>query len=143
MAAGDGQSGAAPGAPADPLGPALATLTDAWPRFVAAVRDQVGIRVGAIVRTSSPFRVSKGAVEVAMDDAFGVTVASENEKALAAVLAEVIGAPPPPLRWVEAPKEVTETAPQADPFEALKQMRQNHPVVKALFDSFGAEIVWN
>ncbi len=142
LATGDGQPGAAPGAPADPLGPALATLTDAWPRFVAAVRDQVGIRVGAIVRTSAPFRVSKGAVEVAMDDAFGVTVATDNDKQLSAVLAEVIGAEPPPLRWVQAPKEVSETAPQADPFEALKQMRQNHPVVKALFDSFGAEIVW-
>ena len=30
-----------------------------------------------------------------------------------------------------------------DPFETLKQMRQDHPVVRALFDQFGAEIVWN
>ena len=138
-----GQAGSVSGAPADPLGPALATVTDAWPRFVAAVREQVGIRIGVIVRTSKPFRVSKGALEVAMDDAFGVTVATDNQARLVEVLADVLGEAPPPLRWVEAPKEVIETAPQADPFEALKQMRQNHPVVKALFESFGAEIVWN
>ena len=139
---GDGQPGPAPGAPADPLGPALASVTDAWPRFVAAIRDQVGIRVGAILKASSPFRVSRGAVEVAMDDAFGVKVASDNDERLAEVLAEVLGRPAPPLRWVEAPKETTETTAEADPFDALKQMRQSDPVVKALFESFAAEIVW-
>ncbi len=147
LATGDGQTGPAPGPPgpganADPLGPALAAVTDAWGRFTDAVRDQVGIRVGAIVKSGSPYRVARGAVEVAMDDAFGVRVATDNEDRLAEVLAEVLGGPVPPLRWVEAPTETVETKAQADPFEALKQMRQSHPVVRALFESFGAEIVW-
>ena len=144
-ATGDGQTGPAPAAPvasADPLGPALAAVTDAWGRFVDAVRDEVGIRVGAIVKSGSPYRVARGAVEVAMDDAFGVRVATDNAERLAEVLAAVLGAPAPPLRWVEAPTETAETTAQADPFEALKQMRQSHPVVRALFESFGAEIVW-
>ena len=150
---GDGQSGAAPSAQtvspavagaadATPLGPALAAVTDAWPHFVAAVRERIGIRVGAIVRSGTPYRVARGAVEIAMDDAFGASVASENDRRLAAVLGEVLGGEAPPLRWVVAPAEVSETASPGDPFEALKQMRQHHPVVKALFDSFGAEIVW-
>ena len=142
---GDGQGGAAPAAPsapADALGPELARVTAAWPAFVDAVRERVGVRVGAIVKASRPLRVGRGAVEIAMEDAFGVKVASDNEKALLAVLADVLGGPAPDLRWVEAPAEAAETAAAPDPFEALKQMRQEHPVVRALFEQFGAEIVW-
>ncbi|WP_412060658.1 DNA polymerase III subunit gamma/tau [Rubrivirga sp. IMCC45206] len=137
------ESTAASIAATDALGPALATVTDAWPRFVAAVRKEVGVRVASIVRTGAPFRVRRGAVEVGMEDAFGVTVATENDEALSAVLATVLGAPAPPLRWVESPRDTVETARPDDPFETLKQMRKDHPVVRALFETFGAEIVWN
>ncbi|PAP78548.1 hypothetical protein BSZ37_20020, partial [Rubrivirga marina] len=139
---GDGQPGPAPEAPADPLGPALARVTDAWPRFVTAVRERVGVRVGAIVKAAAPVRVARGAVEIGMADAFGVTVATDNDAALCNVLADVLGGEAPPVRWVEAPAEAVETAAPTDPFEALKQMRQEHPVVRALFEQFGAEIVW-
>ena len=142
-AQGDGQSGAAPGAPADPLGPALARLTEAWPRVIAAVRERVGVRVGAILQSSAPVRVARGAVEIGMDDAFGVTVATNNEAALLDVLSDVLRSEVPPLRWVESARDTPETVRADDPFETLKQMRQDHPVVRALFDQFGAEIVWN
>ncbi len=140
-AGGDGQSGTAP-AVADSLGPALARVTDVWPAFVAAVRERVGVRVGAIVKAGAPFRVARGAVEVGMDDAFAMAVAVDNQAALADVLAGLLGADAPPLRWVESPRETAETARPDDPFETLKQMRQDHPVVRALFEQFGAEIVW-
>ena len=142
-AQGDGQSGPAPGAPADPLGPALARLTEAWPRVIAAVRERVGVRVGAILQSSAPVRVARGAVEIGMDDAFGVTVATNNEAALLDVLSDVLRSEVPPLRWVESARDTPETVRADDPFETLKQMRQDHPVVRALFDQFGAEIVWN
>jgi DNA polymerase-3 subunit gamma/tau len=141
-ASGDGHAGAAPEAPADPLGPALAQVSDAWPRFIAAVREQVGVRVGAIVKAGKPVRVARGAVEIGLADAFGVTVATDNDVPLREVLADVLGGEAPPVRWVEAPAEAVETAAPTDPFEALKQMRQEHPVVRALFEQFGAEIVW-
>ncbi|WP_412070088.1 DNA polymerase III subunit gamma/tau [Rubrivirga sp. IMCC43871] len=137
------ESTAASIAATDALGPALAIVTDAWPRFVAAVREHVGVRVASIVRTGAPFRVRRGAIEVGMEDAFGVTVATENDEALAAVLSTVLGTPAPPLRWIESPRDTVETARPDDPFETLKQMRKDHPVVRALFETFGAEIVWN
>ncbi|MEM7787109.1 MAG: DNA polymerase III subunit gamma/tau [Bacteroidota bacterium] len=141
-AGGDGQSGPAPGAPADPLGPALGQLTDAWPRYVEAVREALGVRVHAIVRASRPLRVARGAVEVGLDNDFGVRVADDNAEALRDVLTGLLGAGAPPVRYVVAPDEASETGAPADPFEALKQMRQEHPVVRALFETFGAEIVW-
>jgi len=141
-ASGDGHAGSAPASPADPLGPELARVKDAWPRFISAVREEIGVRVGAIVKAGVPLRVGRGAVEVGMEDAFGVKVATDNDKELRAVLAAVLGGEAPPVRWIEAPRDAVETAAPTDPFEALKQMRQEHPVVRALFEQFGAEIVW-
>ena len=139
---GDGQTGPDPGSPADPLGPALGRLRDAWPRYIEAVRDALGVRVHAIVRAGQPLRVARGAVEVGLENAFGVRVAEDNSEALHRVLVDLLGGEAPPLRYVVAPDETVETGAPADPFEALKQMRQEHPVVRALFETFGAEIVW-
>ena len=139
---GDGSAGPAPGAPAEHVGPALGLVTDAWPRFVAAVRAEVGVRVGAVVGTGRPLRVGRGAVEVGLVDAFACRVADEHAMALHDVLAGVLGGEAPPVRYVVAPAEAGETAAPADPFERLKQLRQEHPVVRALFERFGAEIVW-
>ncbi len=141
-AEGDGHPGSAPSVPADPLGPALGRLTDAWPRYTQAVHERVGVRVGAIVKGGKPLRVGRGAVEIGMEDEFCVRVAEDNADALQEVLTEVLGGVAPPVRYVVAPKVTVETGAPADPFDALKQMRQEHPVVRALFETFGAEIVW-
>ena len=152
---GDGQTGgeaalavpAAPSlgpgsAPAKHVGPALADVQGAWPRVVEAVRDRVGVRVAAVVKAGRPLRVRRGAVEVGLDDAFACRVADDHAEVLADVLADVLGGEAPPVRYVVAPPDAAETGAPADPFDALKQMRQEHPVVRALFERFGAEIVW-
>ncbi len=125
----------------DPLSSALDAVTEVWPRFIEAVRERVGVRVGAIVKSGAPFRVLRGAVEVGMEDQFGVRVTTDNQDALYEVLTELLP-DAPPIRWVAAPQEVTETSAPTDPFEELKKMRQDHPVIKALFEQFGAEIVY-
>ena len=129
-------------APAEHVGPDLGRVQDAWPRVVEAVRAEVGVRVGAIVQGGRPLRVRRGAVEVGLDDAFACRVADDHADVLAAVLARVLGGEAPAVRYVVAPADAVETGAPADPFDALKQMRQEHPVVRALFERFGAEIVW-
>jgi hypothetical protein len=69
-------------------------------------------------------------------------VADDHATALRDVLAGVLGEDAPPVRYVVAPEDAGETAAPSDPFERLKQLRQEHPVVRALFERFGAEIVW-
>jgi DNA polymerase-3 subunit gamma/tau len=140
--AGDGSAGPAPGAPAEHVGPELGRVTDVWDRFVAAARAEVGVRVGAVVGAGRPLRVRRGAVEVALADAFACRVADDHATALRDVLAGVLGEDAPPVRYVVAPEDAGETAAPSDPFERLKQLRQEHPVVRALFERFGAEIVW-
>ncbi|MEO0559810.1 MAG: DNA polymerase III subunit gamma/tau [Bacteroidota bacterium] len=126
----------------DPLSGALADVRDAWPKLVDAVRVEGHVRLAAVIGSGTPHRVSRGSVEVAMPDDFSQRVATSEMATLTAILGRILGSEPPALRFTVAPKDVPETAREADPFERLKQLRQEHPTVRALFERFGAEIVW-
>ena len=145
LASGDGSAGGAPqlsAAVADPLSGALAEVRDAWPRLVEAVRAEGMVRLAAVIGSGQPHRVARGAVEVAMVDDFSQRVAEGESDALADILGRLLGTDAPQLRFTITPQAAPETARPADPFERLKQLRQEHPTVRALFDRFGAEIVW-
>ena len=77
-----------------------------------------------------------------MPDDFSQRVAEDELATLTPILGRILGTEPPVLRFTIAPQDVPETAREADPFERLKQLRQEHPTVRALFERFGAEIVW-
>ena len=145
LASGDGSADGAPqlAAPvADPLSGALAEVRDAWPQLVDAVRAEGMVRLAAVIGSGSPHRVSRGAIEVAMVDDFSQRVAEGEADALADILGRILGADAPELRFTVTPQEAPETARQTDPFERLKQLRQEHPTIRTIFDRFGAEIVW-
>ena len=105
---------------------------------------------GRAARSASPrsspaadvARVYNGAVEVALADALAVAVATEHATEVQAALSVLLGEAAPPLRFAVGQAAAREPAAAADPFERLKAMRQEHPVVRALFERFGAEIVW-
>ncbi|GAB5537568.1 MAG: hypothetical protein Rubg2KO_38170 [Rubricoccaceae bacterium] len=145
LAIGDGASEGPPqlAAPVtDPLSGALAEVRDAWPKLVDAVRTEGHIQLAAVIGSGTPHRVARGSVEVAMPDDFSQRVAENGLVPITEILGRILGSEPPALRFTIAPKDVPETARQADPFERLKQLRQEHPTVRALFERFGAEIVW-
>ena len=136
-----GDGAAAPAALATDLGPALGQVRDAWDALVGDLRGEGHIRLASVLANGRPHRVVRGAVEVALSDAFAVTVAQSEARAIARALGALVdGAPALTFAVQAAP--VGETAVAADPFERLKQLRQEHPVVRALFERFGAEIVW-
>ena len=137
--AGDGA--AAPAALATDLGPALGRVRDAWDTLVADLRAEGHIRLASVLANGRPHRVVRGAVEVTLSDAFAVTVAESEAKAIGRALGSLVeGAPALAFAVQAAP--TAETVAESDPFERLKQLRQEHPVVRALFERFGAEIVW-
>ena len=129
-------------APADPhFGLSLTELQAAWPRLVDAMRGQ-SMRLYSLLTQAEPVRVARGAVEVDVVDAFTRDQLTGEAETLAQALAPLLD-PVPPLRFTVAAQEARPAgAPAADPFERLKELRQTHPVIRALFDRFGAEIVW-
>ncbi len=145
---GDGHAGAAPslGAPAtgvaDPFASSLGRIREAWPALAAALRAEQRIRLASVLKDADVVRVYNGAVEVALADALAIAVAAEHAAEVQAALSGLLGEAAPPLRFVAGEAGRREPAAAADPFERLKAMRHEHPVVRALFERLGAEIVW-
>ena len=144
---GDGHSGAAPtlGSPsvADPFASSLGRIRELWPALAVALRAEQRIRLASFLGGADVVRVFNGAVEVALSDALAVAVAAEHAADVQTALSALLGEAAPPLRFVRAETaRGREPAATADPFERLKAMRHEHPVVRALFERFGAEIVW-
>ncbi len=145
---GDGHAGIVPslGAPAagvaDPFASSLGRIREAWPALAAALRAEQRIRLASFLKDADVVRVYNGAVEVALADALAIAVAAEHAAEVQATLSGLLGEAAPPLRFVAGEARRGEPAAASDPFERLKAMRHEHPVVRALFERLGAEIVW-
>jgi hypothetical protein len=127
--------------PDEHFGVPVARVREAWPRVVARVKAE-RVHVGSLLQLAEPQRAARGAVEVAVPDAFGRTLLESEAERVQAALGEVLGERAPALRFVVRAPDAGETAAEVDPFERLKQLRQEHPVFRTLFERFGAEIVW-
>lgn len=122
------------------FGVPLQRVREAWPKLVEALRAERPSVAGVLARVQ-PTGVEVGTVQVAVASSFDRRLLESEKATFAAALAEVMGEEPPPLAFVvgEAPAE---TAVPADPFERIKQLRHEHPVLRVLFEQFGGEIVW-
>ena len=136
-------SEAAPAPEADPhFGVSIPRVAEVWPDLVRRVRAERGPRLFAMVASAKPERLHRGALEIAVP----TPLAQGQLDAEAEYLADALGAlagQDLTLRFVVQQREAGETAAPDDPFETLKQLRQTDPVVRALFEKLGAEIVWN
>ncbi|MEM8557552.1 MAG: hypothetical protein AAGG50_06995, partial [Bacteroidota bacterium] len=132
---------------ADDFGVSLGRVEAAWPGLHARVKAE-RVHIGALLTSAQPHRVHRGAVEVAVPDQFTCDLLTSETARLTAHLAAELGTEAraedtPALRFVvAAPEALPETPASADPFEAFKHLRQTHPVVRLLFERFGAEIVY-
>ncbi|MEL6443639.1 MAG: DNA polymerase III subunit gamma/tau [Bacteroidota bacterium] len=130
---------------ADDFGVSLGRVQSAWGGLHARVKAD-RVHIAALLSNAQPQRVHRGAVEVVVADDFTRTLLTSETDRLAVHLAAELGTDAdgtPALRFVvAAPEALPETAAAADPFEAFKRLRQSHPVVRLLFERFGAEIVY-
>ncbi|MEO1074897.1 MAG: DNA polymerase III subunit gamma/tau [Bacteroidota bacterium] len=130
---------------ADDFGVSLGRVQSAWDGLHARVKAD-RVHIAALLSNAQPQRVHRGAVEVVVADDFTRTLLTSETDRLAVHLAAELGTDAddtPALRFVvAAPEALPETAAPADPFEAFKHLRQSHPVVRLLFERFGAEIVY-
>ncbi|HLA63291.1 MAG TPA: DNA polymerase III subunit gamma/tau [Rhodothermales bacterium] len=144
-ASGDGAAHAEPPvveereAPDPHFGPSLGRVREAWPAVVASVRAQGLVHVAAVAELAVPHRAVRGAIEVAATDPFGRDTLERNAEHLAAALRVALGAEAPPLTFAVAAAPSAETVAATDPFQRLRELRQEHPVFRVLFERFGAE----
>ena len=123
------------------FGVPLQRVREAWPKLVETLRAERPSVAGVLARVE-PTGVDYGTVQVAVASSFDRRLLESEKASFVSVLADVMGEEPPPLAFVVGEAASAETAAPADPFERIKQLRHEHPVIRAIFEQFGGEIVW-
>ena len=139
---GDGASSAAVAAPASSQ---LQHIESAWPDFVSTVKRE-RIQVGALLQHCSPVRIRGNALSVAVPDDFHQRLLRSQQALLLDHLSELVTDEFSQLTFVvqenlDVPQQ-EETANEVDPYEYMQQKRQENPVIRAIFEQFGGELVW-
>ncbi len=114
-----------------------------WLRFVAAVKE-LRIHVGAILQHGAPLDLANGTLRVAVPDEFHKRLLTNQKEFLLRHLNEILHEPVKKLRFSVEPDLSGDgpVQPDFDPVEYMNQKRKENPVIKAIFDEFGGELVW-
>ena len=125
--------------------PAFDDVANAWPRYVQAVKSE-RIHVGALLQHTAPLAVESQSLVVGVPDDFHRRLLNSQREFLLQHLR--LFAPPDvgALSFtVHATLDADGDAPEAqavDPKKYFEQKRRENPVIQALFDQFGGELVW-
>ena len=130
----------APTTPSD-LDIPLGRIKTLWPDLVQSIKAD-RIHVGTLLQQAEPKRVVRGSIEVTVPDRFSCTLLESEAGKFASALSDLLDEKSPPLRFVVDTAANGEPVGDVDPFECFKQLRHENPVIQALFEKFGAEIVW-
>jgi DNA polymerase-3 subunit gamma/tau len=115
-----------------------------WLPFVMAVKSD-RIHVGSLLQHAAPRAMSDGHIEIDVPDDFHKRLLENQQDFLLKHARGVIADSVRSLRFsvqasVKAPSG--ETAEDFDPYEYMQQKRKDNPVIRAIFDEFGGELVW-
>ena len=120
-------------------------LTTVWARFVQAVKHE-RIHVGALLQHTTPLALQADAALIGVPDEFHRRLLSNQHafllKHLHAFDLEDISRLTFIVREDLGTNTPEETAPDLDPKEYMQQKRQESPVIRAIFEQFGGEMVW-
>jgi len=125
--------------------PALQRMASAWSRYVQTIKDE-RIHVGALLQHTVPLDVAAQTVTVGVPDAFHQRLLNNQHDYLvkhlqALDLEKVDRLAFTVCEALEADPEAA-GAPTVDPQEYLQRKRQENPVIRAIFEQFGGEVVW-
>ena len=139
--AGDGAAVAAPAPPST----SLQDIKSAWPDYVQHVKRK-RIQVGALLQHCQPTSLRGDTLSVAVPDPFHQRLLRNQQALLLRHLNEMASADLSQFDFaVQDDLEVSdqeETAGEVDPYEYMQKKRQENPVVRAIFEHFGGELVW-
>ncbi len=115
-----------------------------WLPFVKAVKS-ARIHVGSLLQHAAPRKMGAGLIEIDVPDDFHKRLLENQQDFLLKHARSVIDNDLRSLRFsvragVSPP--VGETGHDFDPYEYMQQKRKDNPVIRAIFDEFGGELVW-
>ncbi|MFQ5568978.1 MAG: DNA polymerase III subunit gamma/tau [Rhodothermales bacterium] len=125
--------------------PAPTLLESVWPRYIQAVKTE-RIHVGALLQHAAPLEVEAETVVIGVPDDFHRRLLNNQHDFL---LKHLNGVHPEDVSRITfticediQPSVPEQTTPDIDPYEYMQRKRQENPVIQAIFDQFGGELVW-
>lgn len=120
-------------------------MVSVWPRFVQTVKAE-RIHVGALLQHTTPLEVNADDVVIGVPDEFHLRLLNNQHAFLLDHLRAVDQDTIRRLTFIVhkniEPSTSEEATPEIDPQEYMQQKRKESPVVQAIFDQFGGELVW-
>jgi len=124
---------------------ALGRVASVWTRYVQAVKAE-RIHVGALLQHTTPLAVEASAITVGAPDAFHQRLLGNQHdflvKHLQAFDLKEISRLTFTVRQDLEASTPQATASDIDPQEYMQRKRQENPVIQAIFEQFGGELVW-
>ena len=121
----------------------LASLELSWNDYVLDVTSH-RIHVGALLQHAKPSQVDGETVRIAVPDEFHERMLGRESDYLSERLRSVMSVEAGLSMRFFVSKEFSVEPEEAeiDPLERVKKLRQENPIIRALFDEFGGELVW-
>lgn len=123
------------------FGVSLGRVREVWSQLIDTVKAERPSVAGVLAHVE-PVGVEHGTVQIAVPTTFVQQLLRSEQATFTEALTDAMGEEPPPLAFVVRTPDADETAAPTDPFERIKQLRHEHPVIRAIFEQFGGEIVW-
>ncbi len=125
--------------------PALQRMQNAWPNYVQTVMT-ARIHVGALLQHTAPLHADETSVTIGVPDDFHRRLlSSQHDFLLGHLNAETADGLEKIMFVIEDNLPTTTATPETqeiDPYAYMQQQRQENPIVQAIFDKFGGELVW-
>ncbi len=128
------------------FGQSLQRIRDVWESFITHVSEK-RIHVGAMLQHAVPAEIDRGMLQVAVPDDFHYRLLGGQSDYLEQTLSTLLQTNESiPMRFIirddVSDERTLVEREELDPFEHLKSLRQENPIIRAIFDEFGGEPVW-
>ena len=120
-------------------------LGSVWSDLLSRVKED-RIHVGSLLQHSRPEDFRDGTAVVGVPDEFHRRLLTSQQDYVLEQIQALLSMPLRAVRFIvrddlEAP-DSEETASDFNPYEYMQRKRQENPVIRAIFDQFGGELVW-
>ncbi len=115
-----------------------------WPEFVQRVK-QDSLKIGSLLEHSKPHKFQHDTLHIGVPGELHKNLCEDRASDLVGVLAHLSGTSPKRLAFEILPGLQEQHKHDDRPFDAslhLRQRTRGEPVVRALVEKFGAEVVW-
>lgn len=121
------------------------SIESIWLKYVSTIKS-IRIHVGSLLQHCAPISVRKDVVILAVPDDFHRRLLDNQQEFLLKHLNEASDKKYRKLEFsirdIDPVEGVETESNDFDPYEYMKKKRQESPVVKAIFEDFGGELVW-